>query len=383
MPAPTYTVKVRALGSVGAFTTLTDVQNINVSVGRQRQLDAYQASRATVVLRYPSGYASPISALAAGSTIEIINSSSFSVLFKGRISNVTVQYGIPYASSVGVADYVQINCEGTLAALGRMSGEGYSMGADTIGNQLSDASTETNLTLQYRGSGGGPSLDQTDVDGTWGDWLTKALQSINGRMYDAWETDYLYVIDPNYKYVSTINFSDAANNATNQVYDQIDFHGLADNFYTQVTIDPEKHTSATSTKAGATKPYRTLLMNTFSSSVGAAQDFADFLLGYYQEPTVGIASVSCLAEAQNSFKLDEMGMSKSLGLEDMPSTVGVQVGVTFRGTTFTCIVEGVEVNAQPGSARFTYHLSSADLNAYLILDNATFGKLDENKLGYI
>jgi hypothetical protein len=61
---------------------------------------------------------------------------------------------------------------------------------------------------------------------------------------------------------------------------------------------------------------------------------------------------------------------------------GVQVTVTFRGTVFTCIIEGVSITATPESSRYTFYLSGADLNAYLILDNTVFGKLNENKLGY-
>jgi len=49
---------------------------------------------------------------------------------------------------------------------------------------------------------------------------------------------------------------------------------------------------------------------------------------------------------------------------------------------FSCVIEGVNVSATPAGAMFTYYVSGADLNAYLILDNATFGRLDFNKLGY-
>jgi hypothetical protein len=61
---------------------------------------------------------------------------------------------------------------------------------------------------------------------------------------------------------------------------------------------------------------------------------------------------------------------------------GFQVNVTFRGTVFTCIIEGVSMTATPESSRYTFYLSGADLNAYLILDNTVFGTLDNNKLGY-
>jgi hypothetical protein len=40
------------------------------------------------------------------------------------------------------------------------------------------------------------------------------------------------------------------------------------------------------------------------------------------------------------------------------------------------------MSATPAGALFTYYVSGADLNAYLVLDNPTFGRLDYNKLGY-
>ena len=84
-----------------------------------------------------------------------------------------------------------------------------------------------------------------------------------------------------------------------------------------------------------------------------------------------------MAGAKNSMQLDKIGSSNYL-----PGAVGTQVSVTFRGTTYVCIIEGVTMSATPDNALFTYYVSGADLNAYLILDDATFGKLDENRLGY-
>ena len=377
MPAPTFLVEIRPNSATPTWTQLSNIENIEISIGRQRQLDAYQASRAHVSIRYPSGFYSPIAAAAPGSQIRMYSNSTV-LVFRGIISNVAVQYGIPYASNVGVSDYLEIDCEGSLAQYGRMSGDGYAMPKDFASVQVqSEAATETN-TVCYYNAVPGPTLEQSNVDGTWGDWFTKTAQSINGRFIDSHDIGVLYLNDPTFLHVSTINFSDTTNNATNQIYDRIDFHGLADNYYNQVTVDPEAHNAATATSVGATKPYRTLTMNTFSPSTAAAQDYADFLLGFYGQPTVGIASISCLAEAQNTFKLDNLG---SFG--GFPSSVGVQINVVFRGTTLTCIIEGASMSARPGSARFTFYLSAADLNAYLILDNTTFGKLDSNKLGYI
>jgi len=54
----------------------------------------------------------------------------------------------------------------------------------------------------------------------------------------------------------------------------------------------------------------------------------------------------------------------------------------FRGVTYTCIIEGGAMSATPGSCSLTLYVSGADLNAYLILNNTVFGKLNNNKLGY-
>jgi len=83
-----------------------------------------------------------------------------------------------------------------------------------------------------------------------------------------------------------------------------------------------------------------------------------------------------LAEAQTSFKLDKMGLTQ------LGEIIGSRVSVTFRGTVYQSIVEGITVTATPESSRYTFYLSGADLNNYLVLDDAVFGKLDFNKLGY-
>jgi hypothetical protein len=175
---------------------------------------------------------------------------------------------------------------------------------------------------------------------------------------------------------TAVNFSDTTNNATNQVYDGITFASYADNFYTQVTVDPE--VPAAQTVETGSAPFRTYTVNTLNATTGQALDYANYLLNNYKTPKVAISSISCLANAQNTMALDDLG--------DGPDKCGRQIGkrvtVAFRGTTYPCIIEGYTFSAVPGEARYTYYVSAADLNAYLILDNATFGKLDSNRLGY-
>ena len=356
------------------YTALTNVQDIALSIGRQRQLDAYNASTASVTMRYPTGFASPITNIVSGNYARIKNLTTAFTLFTGVINNVDVSYGIPYAGGVGQADFLTFTIEGSFAALGRAQGENYSMAAGTLDYQVEECENQTGISLNSVNSSQ-TQMAATTVSSTWGDWLNKVLITTNGRMHDAYDANYVAVLSPFDFFASSVNFSDVANNATNQVYDQINFGSYADNYYTQVTVDPENFAAAT-VETG-TAPFRTLLMNTFNASTSQATDFANYLLANYDEQGQALLSISCLAEAQNTFKLDAIAGSGSL-----PIYPGQQVTVTFRGTVFTCIIEGVSITATPESSRYTFYLSGADLNAYLILDNTVFGKLNNNKLGY-
>jgi hypothetical protein len=71
-----------------------------------------------------------------------------------------------------------------------------------------------------------------------------------------------------------------------------------------------------------------------------------------------------------------------MGLTTFGFLIGARVSVTFRGTVYYSIIEGVRVTATPESSRYTFYLSGADLNNYLILNDTVFGRLDYNKLGY-
>jgi hypothetical protein len=376
MSLQSYTVSFTTNNGV-SWTALTNVQNIQFSIGRQAQLDQTRASTGSFEMRYPTGYASPIAAMVAGTQIRIQNTTGTAyTIWTGRINDVVAEYGIPYAGGVGQADYLNVSFEGAFATLGRMLGNDYAMPADTILNQVANCTTQTGVNTGFSG-GSAPTLAATTVSGTWGDWVNRVCQSTNSRIWDSLIVDSVAVVSPFTYSVSTINFSDTANNATNQVYNKINFDSLADNFYTQVTVDPENFAAATVTNVGAVAPFRTYQTNTLNASTAQAADYANYLLSNYGSAKFAISSFSCMAEAQNSFQLDKVG---NLGF--FACIPGTQVGVTFRGVTYQCIIEGVNVSATPAGAMFTYYVSGADLNAYLILDNATFGRLDFNKLGY-
>jgi len=374
MAVQSFAVDVEGVSGTPAIT-LSNVVSINFKTGRERQLDQYATLSGTIVVRQPSA---PNAVIKPGSTVKVTwdDGGIYRSQFSASISNVQMSYGIPFAGGVGNADYMTISLEGYFARCGRASGESYAMTAATISAQTTAASTASGLTINYSSSGTGPEMAATTVSGTWGDWVNSSCLTTNGRMRETYLSVSLF--SPFGAQVANINFSDTTNNASFQVYNNIEFASYADNFYSQVTVDPESF--AAQTVQTGVKPFRTYSVNTLNASTSQATDYANYLLNNFTAAPLAITSFSCLANAQNSFKL--WNLATSGGSLEIGTCVGAQVSVAFRGTTYQCIIEGAAFSAVPGEARYTYYVSPADQNAYLILDNATFGKLDSNKLGY-
>ena len=362
----------------GTYTKIPNLVDFTINVGRRNQLDQYGSATASLVFRYPTGYASPITALVTGNYIRITGTEGGIVDFSGTISNVRVKYGIPYSGGVGNADFLYVDCESWFASVGRMQGNGYAMASDTVLNQMLDMSSETGLSST---STSNQVLAATTVNTTWGDWINRTAMTINGRIIDAAQNQQLVLVSPFKLYQSFVTFTDAATGDGLQKYNQIEFLSLADNFYTQITVDPESYSAVTVTKAGATVPYRNYKTNTFNSSTSQATDLANYLLGNYGTSSFAIASITASQRSQGAyFLLDQVGVL--FGSAGIFACVGAQVNVVFRGTTFACVVEGCTVSGNVNDTNYTFHLSGADLNAYMILNNTVFGQLDYNKLGY-
>lgn len=351
----------------------TNVQNVQFTYGRQRPLDAYSADTASVTMRYPTGYASPNALWITGTYIRISgkldSEATYSQLWVGRIADVTVQYGIPYSGGVGNADFVTLNCEGYFANFGRVQGGSYAMAANLLQVQCNNASNASGLSVNPISSfGSEQTFPATTVSGTWGDWVNRVVLTLNGRMIDTGTAT--LIVNPYYKQPALFgNFSDTINDIDNHSFNQLAFSSYADNWYTQVTVTPESFGSATVQTGSA--PYRTYQVNTLNASTAQADDYARYLLSTYKDQKLRILSVTCLLNDQIT-TVPKYGQGYQ----------GTQVTVTFRGTTYQCVIEGGTWSGTPTEQTATFYLSAQDLNNYLILNNAVYGKLDSNKLGY-
>ena len=351
---------------------ITDVLEVNCTVGRRAPLDAYRANTAEVTVRYPSGYATPNAAFVPGTEIRITTLVGISErqVFRGEIADVSVTYGKPYASNTGPADILTLTCESYFATMGRTQGLGFSLSANILNTQLSQVATQFGAILtSISGFGSNTSFPATTLSGTVADYLNLAALTMNGRMHDAGPSVGLILFN---QYVKLSNlygdFSDDGTVGTNR-YTEITFDSLADNFYTQVTVDPESFAEQTVQTGSA--PFRSYKVNTLNASTGQALDYANYLLSTYGNAQLEISSFRVF--------LDDTTMNPTFGCTDL----GTAVSVKFRGTTYNCIIEGATFSGSPERGVYaTYYVSGEDLNNYLLLNNAVYGRLDFNKLGY-
>ena len=374
MSLASFTVEYSTNGST--WTALTNVQNVSITIGRQTLQDSFAPSRCRVIMRYPTGYASPITALVVNTFVRVKRtglSPIYPYIWLGVIRDVTAQYGIPYVGSVGAADYLTIEVEGGLAYAGRSQGNDFVVPAGYADAQIEDVKDHSGVQLEWESTYQiAPFLAASTVSGSYAEWVNTLAVSTGSSIYDGGTLFGAVVRPKTYNTPLTVGFSDTTNNATNQVYDEIKFDSLEADYYNQVEVNT--NTVGTVVVNSGVEPYRTLRVSTFNSTTGQATDLANYLLGIYGTPSFGISSVSCLAEAQNTIAL-EMG-TFWFGI------IGAKTTVVFRGTTYPVTILGASIEATPGSTRYTYQLTDSDLTPYLILNSASFGILGTNKLSW-
>lgn len=358
------------------WTVLDNVNQISASIGRQQLQDVFEPSKANITARYPNGFSAPNSALVVDTQIRIKRTGSAYTMWTGRIRNVTVDWAKPYnaGTGTGVADTVSIECEGALAQWGRLQGNSLFVAPSDLLTQVSAVLSGTNLQYgtTYTASTA-PLLSASEVTDSLANWLNTVALTIGATIKDGSDNNIVGINGRDFVGGGLpVQFSDVANSATRQVYDEISFDSVSADYFTEIELNTFSYGDIVVTYG--TAPYRTLRETTYSPSASQATDLANYLLGIYGDNGFGISSISCNSEAQNSWALD-----LGYGWWDI---IGYTTYVIFRGQTFRCTILGSDFSATPEGSRFTYYLADVGLTPFLILDDPDFGILDTNKLGW-
>ena len=364
------------------WVTIPELVDLNATVGRKQITDSWSASTASFTFRYPTGFASPNTDIKVEVPIRFFTpSNTTNPGWTGFIRDATVTWGMPYQSGVGQADFLTIQAEGALANWGRVTGDGFTPSSSLANGQLTEI--VTNYGLAWNGNLTDEPVQPEGTTSSVLDWFQKFLNTVQGRPLDGSTVNLsttglpsVYVASNATNVFTKVSFSDTTNNATNDIYDVLNFDSLADNYVTQVIVTSPDYPAQTAETGSA--PYRSFTVDTYATSADQAEDIANYLLVTAQGQSIEPAAISAISSGQNTCRIDTLNDPFNFGtFFALPLYF---VNITFRGVTYIARIEGATISANPEQTRVTYYLSPAEANPWLILDSASFGILDTNKL---
>jgi hypothetical protein len=281
-------------------------------------------------------------------------------------------------------DTAIITCEGPLSRWGRRQFNNRSLAQAKTLTQLSTLATATGLNASTSTNGTGLSTASAQTyTGNGLDLLNEVIMTEIGHVSETSVVGGTYqpytVLYPrNYDTVAGYSFADTG--ATNTIkYNQIEFTSAAENYYTEVTINP----LGLATQQAGSGNYG-LTQNSVDATTGQALSHAQYLVSQYDSTTSTPHALTCDYESQASFSQNEFRDM----ISDTVSFSGALFTLVFRGNTYSVVLEGLQVDADTSSTQARFTFSAFDNNNYLILNSAVFGTLGTNstypgnKLGF-
>jgi hypothetical protein len=365
------------------FTALPDVQNISISNGRRRQIDDYGVDQLTVESLFPTDWTvtpqlgDNIIAWVYTTAYPSYPTYNYWKMFQGRITNVDIQYGV-----VSNEDSVTITAEGLQAELGRTQINGYAVASASTGLQVFDIADSVGL---YVGNAGGSSTGSAQTyTGNLKAFVDTEVRTEQGRLrstptgpttLDMGTLDFVGREALLTGAPTTPDWSDGTlvSPGEKYKYQQVKFKSAAEDFYNSVTVKPLGLASQTTTSG--TTPIYSYVADSYDVSTSQALSLAQYIRFKYDTTNS--------TPRELGFTISQQSTSGAVLLLNLvESFLGLEVNIVLRGVRYFCVVEGVDITASPDDTRILFSVSSNETNDYLILDNAVYGRLDNNRLGF-
>lgn len=358
MTVPTWTVEHRPAGSL-TYTAISNVQTVNLTKGRRTVSDNLRPGTCEITGRVPGS----LPTINIGDYLRItvavgINDAAW--VF--RVSDAQTNYGI-----VTNMDSWALYGEDAIAELGRARVSVDWAAGTATNTRAGEVCTLAGVQLNVE-STGKSNTDAVAVD----DYPALELfqQVVNT------EQAYVFAIasqitwwSRGWQYnIAYKDFTDDGTGVQPVTYDSLEFGSLADNYANKVIVSSQTTDLATSGTGSYSYKEQTV------ASVADAPNLAQFIAGTFsvQSQTPTVVSVFLTSQSYPDTVFDLMN--------PMGSISGIHI--RFRGTDYYTVPLGYSVSADTDRTRVRFFLSSTAFYQYLILDDATFGKLDTNKLGF-
>lgn len=338
-----------------------------------QQLD-FTTGRRTLVDVTPAGTCSfevidPTNVPDLGTLVEVYYDTYF--IWCGRVANTETTYGL-----IEGTDILKVDCEGYLASAGRAE---VTLTAETAQNIVTlavDACATVDLVADSD-----PGTEVTASHNAFQGNLLSYLQRLQatgyGRLKESRESLYLIAKDVVPYPMRGGGFTDDPVSTDETLYSDLRFAAKVDTFYDNVRVEPEVASPGTDGDG-----IQTLVVSTYSPTQAEAEALAKHIVNVYETASMGPSEISIITNGQfNDYWAQILDLNPAIGeVASAGGPVFQRQQVTFRGQTFTMLVEGAQLSATPDRCRVTFYLSSADF-VYLILDDPVYGLLNQYRLG--
>ena len=380
-------------GQLGGATPLTDVtsdvQSVSISRGRSRDLDTFTTGSCSVRLlnnarKYENTNTSspyypgiePMIAIRVDATTD--GGSSYKDLFVGFVTDINLTY--PDQSN-SFADFIASDAFMKLANTSLINASFSSTDSGTlVGNILDNANVKFGAERDIE-TGISTMQALSNVSENTLSVLQNIERSENGLLFMS-KDGKLTFRSRHTTFPSTpdATFSDDGSDIP---YLRVDYINDDNEIFNTVSLTRIGGTTQTVEDVGSQGKYliRTLSRSgLYNDSDSEVNDAANFLLGKFKDALIRFDNlVVDLTEAttgnQNSILDREIG--DLVKVELTPPGGGSPSQITSNE-----IIDSINYNITPDIFSCSYKLSNADVQAFMRLDNALFGILDTDKLGY-
>ena len=371
------------LGGVTMVDLTSIVESVNITRGRSRQLDQFNAGTATIAFNNKTQVLNPTNTSSPYYPF-VLPRCPVQVLANGVpiYTGLVTDWNLDY--DISNQDMMYASCADQFTVLANQALNAVTPSAEASGTRINTVLSYSEINYQ-----GARSIDTGSS--TLGSYAiaqdTNVLNYL--QLVNTSEQGYLFmsangtltfkgrssVLNP----VAGATFNTDGTGLpyqtlVNQYGDELLYNYI-------VTQSPAgaKQTASNATSIALYQSQQYALMDLLNSTTTEVAGLGNYLLGKYQNPVLRFTGLSTQMAA-----LSTANQNIILGL-DMTSICTVVknfVAGTPATETQTLIVSGVSHNITPGSHIVSYTFESTDGNQYLTLNDAIFGTLDNNLLSF-
>ena len=379
-------------GTLGglAFADLTDIcENINITRGRSRQLDQFNAGTATLTFDNASRILDPLNTASIYYPFVlprcpvIINANGVPI-YTGLITDWNLDYDI---SNV---DTMYATCVDQFTVLANQTLNAHTTTAELSSTRISTVLAYPEILYQGAKSIGTGSSTLGGTAASAGFSIAQDTTLLNYlQLITTSEQGYLFMSANGtltFKGRSSV-LNPVASATFNTTGTAIPYQTLINQFGDEllynfvVTQSPAGAVQSTSNAASIAQyqaqQYSILdLLNSTTAEVAA---LGNYLLGKYQNPVLRFTGLSTQLAALSTAN---QNLLFSLDLTNVTTVEKDFVTGTPLTDSQTLIISGISHSITPGSHIISYTFESTDGNQYLTLDDPIFGTLDNNLLAF-